>query len=120
MKTLHELPLMPKDWLIRRMARLVMRGQRGAPFRPTVTLYDIARWFGVDYSLILHMEDESLAITDKWQVQLSQFFYLLDMGLIELKVKGRHKSWARATPKTPPCKTPMPRIDFATNKLKFD
>jgi hypothetical protein len=120
MKTLHELPLMPKDWLIRRMARLVMRGQRGAPFRPTVTLYDIARWFGVDYSLILHMEDESLAITDKWQVQLSQFFYLLDMGLIELKVKGRHKTWARATPKTPPCKTPMPRIDFATTKLKFD
>ena len=35
----------------------------------------------MDYSLILHMEDESLAITDKWQVQLSQFFYLLDMGL---------------------------------------
>lgn len=120
MKTIHELPLMPKDWLQRRMARYVIRGQRGAPFRPTVTLYDIARWFDVDYSLILHMEDESLAITDKWQLQLSQFFYLLDMGLIELKVKGRRKTWARATPKEPPCKTPMPRIDFATTKLKFD
>ena len=47
---------------------------------------------------------------------------LLDMGLIELKVdmKKRTKTWARATPKEPPCKTPMPRIDFLATKLKWD
>jgi hypothetical protein len=121
MKTLHEQTLMPKDWLRRRMTRLVNKGHRGgATYRPTLSLVDIAKWFGVDYALLLHMEDGSLAVTDKWQVQLSQFFYLLDMGLIELRVKGRHKTWARAIPKEPPCKTPRPRIDFAAGKLKFD
>lgn len=121
-KTLNEQTLMPKDWLQRRMARLVHKGQRGAPFRPSVTLVDISKWFNVDYSLIRHMEKGHLEITDIWQIQLSQFFYLLDMGLIEIRVdmKSRTKSWVRSIPTEPPCKAPMPRVDFLAAKLKFD
>ncbi len=117
--TLNEQTLMPKDWLRRRMTRLVHKGA-GAPFRPSVTLVDISKWFNVDYSLIRHMETGRMAITDPWQIQLSQFFYLLDMGMIEIKVAGRHKTWVRSTPVVPPCKAPMPRVDFLATKLKFD
>lgn len=120
-QTLHEQTLMPKDWLRRRMTRLVHKGQ-AAGFRPTVTLVDISKWFSVDYSAIRHMEDGRVEISDLWQVQLSQFFYLLDMGLIEIRVnsKTKRKTWARSTPAQPPCKAPMPRVDFAAAKLKFD
>ena len=127
MKALHELTLdeqtlMPKDWLRRRMTRLIHRDERGAPFRPSVTLVDISKWFSADYAFIRHMEDGDREITDEWQVKLSQFFYLLDMGLIELRVdmKRRKKTWVRATPVAPPCKEPRPRVDFLTAKLKFD
>lgn len=123
-QTLNEQTLMPKDWLRRRMTRLVHKGERGAPFRPTVTLVDISKWFSVDYGLIRHMEDGRLEITDPWQIQLSQFFYLLDMGLIEIRVdmKSRTKKWVRVTPPAPPCKEARPRVDFlaAGPKLKFD
>lgn len=120
MKTLHEQPLMPRGWLLRRMTRLVRKGQKGGALRFTVTLVDISKWFGVHYDLIRHMEDGRIAITDEWQVKLSQFFYLFDMGLIVLKVKGRSKTWERATPVEPPCKPPMPRVDFLTTSLTFD
>jgi hypothetical protein len=127
MKPLHELTLneqtlMPKDWLRRRMTRLVNKGFKGGGFRPVVMLTDIAKWFGVGYDLIRHMENGRVPITDKWQVQLSQFFYLLDMGIIVLEVdmKNRHKRWTRNTQEPVPCKQPMPRVDFAAAKLKFD
>lgn len=121
MKPLNEQPLFPKDWLRRRLTRFVRKGQN-ASFRASITLGDIAHWFQVDYKLIMHMEDGRLAINDKWQVKLSQFFTLLDAGEIELHVdkKNRVKSWARATPKGPACKVPMPRIDFAAGKVRFD
>lgn len=118
-QTIHEQTLMPKDWIRRRLSRLVNHGVGGV-FRPTVTLVDISKWFGCHYDLIRHMENGRLAITDEWQVKLSQFFYLLDMGFIEVRVKGRHKTWARTTPAAPPCKTPMPRVDFRTTSLTFD
>lgn len=122
MKTLNEQTLMPCDWLKRRLTRMVHKGQKGGPFRPTVTLGDVAHWFDVDVTLISQMERGTVAISDKWQVQFSQFFYLLDMGLIELKVdmRKRKKTWVRATPSEPPCKEAMPRIDFAATKLRFD
>ena len=126
MKALHEMTvneqtLMPKDWLQRRLSRFIVHsGTPGGVFRPVVTLVDIAKWFNVDYSLIRHLEDGKRQITDTWQVQLSQFFYLLDMGLIEIRVHKRSKTWVRATPKEPPCKAPMPRVDFLATKLKFD
>jgi hypothetical protein len=121
-QTLNEQSLMPRDWLRRRLTRLVHKGQRGAPFRPTVTLVDISNWFSVDYTVIRNMEDGRLDINDKWQVSLSQFFYLLDMGFIEIRVdmKSRRKTWARVTPTEPPCKAKMPRVDFLAAKLKFD
>ena len=121
-QTLNEQPLMPKDWLRRRMTRLVHKGERGAPFRPSVTLVDVSKWFQSDYAVIRHMEDGKLEITDEWQVKLSQFFYLLDVGFIEIRVdmKSRRKTWARATPTSPPCKEPRPRVDFLAAKLKFD
>jgi hypothetical protein len=121
-QTLNEQSLMPRDWLRRRLTRLVHKGQRGAPFRPTVTLVDISNWFSVDYTVIRNMEDGRLDINDKWQVSLSQFFYLLDMGFIEIRVdmKSRRKTWARVTPAEPPCKAKMPRVDFLAAKLKFD
>ncbi len=120
-QTLNEQTLMPKDWLRRRMTRLVHKGQPG-PFRPTLTLGDISKWFCVEYALIRQMESGQIHINDKWQVQLSQFFYLFDMGLIELKVDmaKRRKTLARATPSEPPCKVAMPRVDFLATKLKFD
>ena len=122
MKTLNEQPLFPCDWLKRRMGRMVNKGVKGGAFRPVATLNDVAHWFSVDVTLIYQMERGTLSISDKWQVQLSQFFYLLDMGLIELKVdmKKRQKTWARATPAEPPCKTAMPRVDFLATKLRFD
>lgn len=121
-QTMNEQSLMPRDWLRRRMTRLVHKGGQGAPFRPTVTLVDISNWFDVDYSEIRHMEAGRREITDSWQVKLSQFFYLLDMGFIEIRVdmKNRKKTWARATPSEPPCKAKMPRVDFLAAKLKFD
>lgn len=120
-QTLDEQTLMPKDWLRRRLARLVVHtGKPGGVFRPTVTLVDISKWFGVDYSTIRHMEDGKLEINDKWQIQLSQFFYLFDMGFIALRVNKRSKTWVREVPATPPCKAPRPRVDFLANKLKFD
>lgn len=123
-QTMNEQTLMPIDWLRRRMTRLVHKGERGAPFRPTVTLVDISKWFNVDYGFIRHMEDGRVDISDQWQVQLSQFFYLLDMGLIEIKVnmKNRSKTWIRAAPTEPPCKEARPRVAFlaAGPKLKFD
>ena len=122
--TLNEQTLMPKDWLQRRMTRLVHKGERGAPFRPTVTLVDISNWFCVEYTNIRDMENGVKEITDDWQMKLSQFFYLLDMGLIAIRVdmKRRKKTWERATPTAPPCKEPRPRVDFlaAGPKLKFD
>ena len=122
--TLNEQTLMPKDRLGRRMTRLVHKGERGAPFRPTVTLVDIANWFCVEYTYIRDMENGAKVITDEWQMKLSQFFYLLDMGLIAIKVdmKRRRKTWERTTPDAPPCKEPRPRVDFlaAGPKLKFD
>lgn len=122
--TLNEQTLMPKDWLRRRMTRMVHKGQRGAPFRPTVTLVDIANWFCVNYHHVKHMEDGSTEINDEWQVKFSQFFYLLDMGVIEIRVdrQSRRKTWARVTPSAPPCKEARPRVDFlaAGPKLKFD
>lgn len=122
MKVLHAQTLMPKDWLRRRLSRLVQHTQRyGGAYRPTVTLVDISKWFNVTYDLIRHMEDGRKPINDQWQVQLSQFFYLYDMGIIVLKVKGRNKTWARALPgEAAPCKAPMPRVDFSATKLKFD
>ena len=122
LKTLNEQPLMPRDWLKRRLGRMVNKGQKGGPFRPVVTLSDVAHWFVVDVTLIYQMERGTLEITDKWQVQFSQFFYLLDTGQIEIVVdmKRRKKTWRRATPAEPPCKAPMPRIDFAATKLRFD
>lgn len=113
---------MPSEWLQRRLTRMVHKGQKGGAFRPTVTLNDVSKWFCVDVTFIVQMESGRASITDKWQVQLSQFFYLLDMGLIEIRVdmKKRQKTWVRATPTEPPCKTPLPRIDFLANKLKFD
>jgi len=122
MKTLHEQTLMPKDWIRRRLTRMVQKGKKGAPFRPTCTLVDVSHWFSVDVTLIAQMERGQLLINDNWQIQLSQFFYLLDMGLIELMVdmKNRKKTWRRATPTEPLAKKPMPRVDFFANKLKFD
>lgn len=111
---------MPKDWLRRRMTRLVNKGVKGGAMRLTVSLVDISKWFGVHYDLIRHMEDGRISITDEWQVKLSQFFYLLDMGFIAVHAKGRHKTWARTTPAAPPCKSPMPRVDFLTTSLTFD
>lgn len=122
--TLNEQTLMPKDWLRRRMTRLVHKGNHGAPFRQSVTLVDIANWFTVDYTTIRDYENGKKEITDDWQMKLSQFFYLFDMGLIAIKVdmKRRRKTWERATPSAPPCKEPRPRVDFlaAGPKLKFD
>jgi len=122
MKPIDEQPLMPREWLQRRMGRMVHKGQKGAPFRPTATLNDMSKWFGVDVTYIVQLENGKTTITDSWQVKLSQFFYLLDMGLIELRVdmKKRQKTWVRATPTAPPCKTPLPRIDFIAGKLRFD
>ncbi len=122
MKTLNEQPLMPKDWLRRRMTRLVHKGVKGGGFRPVVLLTDIANWFGCHYDLIRHMESGRVPITEKWQVQLSQFFYLWDMGLIVLEVdtKNRHKKWKRTIAQPVPCKPAMPRVDFAAAKLRFD
>lgn len=118
--TLNEQTLMPKDWIQRRLARLVNHtGRGGGVFKPTVSLVDISKWFGVHYDLIRHMEGGRIPVSDDWQIKLSQFFYLLDMGYIEVRVKGRHKTWARATPTVPPCKSPMPRVDFAAPKLKL-
>ena len=121
-QTLNEQPLMPKDWLRRRMTRLVHKGSHGAPFRPSLTLVDIAAWFTVDYTCIRDMENGKREISDEWQVKLSQFFYLFDMGFIEIRVnmKSRRKTWSRATPAEPPCKEPRPRVDFLAAKLKFD
>lgn len=126
MTLLHETPLneqtlMPKDWLQRRLTRMIHRGQLG--FRPTLTIGDVARWFNVDHIWLRELESGRRKISDQWQIQLSQFFYLLDMGFIELQVdsKSRRKSWVRVTmPAAPPCKEARPRIDFATAKLKFD
>jgi len=117
--TLNEQTLMPKDWLRRRLTRLVYKGQKSS-FRTTVTLGDVSNWFGVTSDLMRHIEDGKIQISDEWQVKLSQFFYLLDMGLIEIKLQGRHKIWARATPTEPPCKEPRPRVDFSATKIKFD
>src|SRR5258708_22428494 len=105
------------------MTRVVVKGRRGGTgFTPSLKLPDIANWFGLDYKLIKHMENGKIEINDKWQVQLSQFFYLFDMGLIELVVdmEKRQKSWRRSTPSAAACKVAMPRIDFAANKLRFD
>ncbi len=120
-RTLNEQSLMPRDWLRRRMTRLVHRGETPS-FRPSLTLVDISNWFTVDYVYIRDLENGKKVITDEWQVKLSQFFYMLDVGLIELKVKGRKKTWARATPAEPPCKEARPRVAFlaAGPKLKFD
>ena len=122
MKTLHEQTLMPCDWLQRRLGRMVNKGVKGGAFRPVITLNDVAHWFNVDVTLIYQMERGNLAISDKWQVQFSQFFYMLDMGLITIRVnmKSRTKVWVREVNPDPPCKTPMPRIDFAATKLRFD
>lgn len=128
MKPLHELTLneqtlMPKDWLQRRMRRFVRKGQSGGQgWVPSLKLTDVAKWFGVDYKVIMHMESGVIPINDKWQVQLSQFFYLFDMGLIVLDVDmvKRTKTWRRATPVAPACKVARPRIDFTANKLTFD
>jgi hypothetical protein len=91
--TLNEQSLMPRDWLRRRMTRLVHKGEHGAPFRPSLTLVDISNWFSVDYTYIRDLENGRKVINDDWQMKLSQFFYLLDMGSIELKVnmKSRRK-----------------------------
>jgi hypothetical protein len=120
-QTLNEQSLMPRDWLRRRMTRFVHKGEHAA-FRPTITLNDLAKWFGVGYTLMLHMENGRIDISDRWQVQLSQFFYLLDMGLIELRVgtKPKVKTWVRTAPSVAPCKEPKPRVDFLATKLRFD
>ena len=119
--SLNEQTLMPKDWLRRRLTRMLHKGELG--FRPSVTIVDVARWFDVKDMWLRNLEDGRVKISDAWQVKLSQFFYLYDMGFIELRVdmKARRKNWVRvAEPKAPPSKEPRPRVDFATTKLKFD
>lgn len=103
------------------MTRLVNKGCKGGGFRPVVMLTDVAKWFGVHYDLMRHMESGRVPINDKWQVELSQFFYLWDMGIISIDVdmKNRHKKWVRC-PAPTPCHKPMPRVDFAATKLRFD
>jgi hypothetical protein len=66
------------------------------------------------------MENGRIEITDAWQVKLSQFFYLLDMGMIEIRVSHKTKTWVRMTPTEAPCKEARPRVDFLATKLKFD
>jgi len=110
---------MARDEIIRRLIR--MKGERYVQRPNDITMYDLARWFGVDERLIRSHRGGREPINDFWQVAYTQVFALIDAGLIEIRYDGRKKTLVRlAKPKAPVKKTPKPYINFGKMSLEFD
>lgn len=110
---------MQRDEIKRRIARMT-----GAPIvkRPNeITLADIWKWFGVSERLVRMHRDGLEPINDFWQVSYTQFFGLIDAGLIEIRyVEGRKTLVRLKKAKAPVKKTVRPYINFATMTLGID
>lgn len=114
-----EISPLSREEIIRRLIR--MRGEKYVQRPDEITRRDVARWFGVDFRLIRSHQDQREPINDFWQIAYTQFFALIDAGLIEIRFDGRKKVLVRlAKPKAPVKKTVRPYIDFTKMSLEFD
>jgi hypothetical protein len=118
----NDLKLMSRDEIKRRLVRHV--GPKNVKRPREITTIDIAKWFGVDRDLVrLHIKPDGL-INDFWQVAYSQFFALVDAGMIEIRFDpDGKKTLVRVPPPASPVKkTPLPFVDFSggTPRLAFD
>ena len=129
---LNELQLMSREEILRRLSRY--RGDRLFGDRnneDVFTIKLIAKYFGFTHCVILQWfmpkgNKNHRRISDKKQILLTQFFQMIDRGELIVVHDGlrnsRVKSIVRVTPKAPPKRQPLPKIDFTTTlpTLKWD
>ena len=114
-----DFPLLTKEEIVRRLVR--MTGPKFVKRPNDVTRYDVARWFDVEGRFIRWHSSGERPINDFWQVAYSQFFALVDAGLIEIRYVDGKKTLVRvAKPSKPPKKTLRPYIDFNKMTLGMD
>lgn len=111
---IDESPLISKPDLAARLASHRRPGK--LRFVPDLTITDVSRWVQISYSSIDRYAKGKYHISDRVQIILTQFYTLLDKGLIRLEVHGKHKHFVRVEPgKTPapPVREPRdPRVEF--------
>ena len=112
---------MEKDEIVRRLVRMT-----GDPYvqRPNdITKNDVANWFGVEVRLVRMHMNGLREINNFWQVAYSQFFEMMDEGVLQIRFDGRKKQLVKVerpagTP--PPKKKLRPFVDFSTMRLGLD
>lgn len=110
---IDETPLISKPDLRARLASHRRSGK--LKFVPDMTIVDVARWCSLSYATIDRGANGKCPISDRVQIILTQFYHLLDTGLIRMEVHGKHKHFVRVEPgKTPPPVRERhdPRVEF--------
>lgn len=121
MDCLNSLPLLSREEILRRMAR--MHGEPHVRRDNEVTRNDLAKWIGIDFRQVRSYERGKTPITDAMQIVFSQFFFLLDSGQLAIRFEGRKKFLERVPPPSEPPKPQVrPHVAFGADgpRLKFD
>lgn len=115
-----ETKLLSHDEIIRRLIRLT--GPRYVRRPNEITRFDVAKWFDVDERFVRMHATKVKEISDFWQFAYTQFFVLVDAGLIEIQFNDQgHKTLVRlAKPKAAVKKTLRPWVDLTTMQLRLD
>lgn len=110
---IDEVPLISKPDLSARLAAHRRPGRK-LKFVPELTLADIARWCGTSYTTLDRGAKGTCPISDRMQIVLTQFYHMLDTGILRLEVHGKHKHLVRPKPGEAPPVPPKqdPRVEF--------
>lgn len=110
---IDEIPLISKPELSARLAAHRRPGSR-VKFVPELTIRDVARWCDTSYTTLDKVAREKSPVSDRMQVVLTQFYRMLDTGILRLEVHGKHKHLVRPKPgEAPPVREKQdPRVEF--------
>lgn len=115
MGSIDETPLIAKAELAARLAAHRRPGKK-LKFVPELVIKDVARWCGTSYTTLDRAARGLAPVSDRMQIILTQFYSMLDSGILRLEVHGKHKHLVRAPAGAPPAVRPKqdPRVEFTS------
>lgn len=113
---IDEVPLIAKPDIAARLAAHRRPGKANK-FVPELVLKDIERWTELSYNMLYRIAKGKDPVSDRTQIILTQFYHLLDTGILRLEVHGKHKHLVRAAPGAPPPvrEKREPRVEFTAS-----